>query len=213
MNRRRIALGTGLLVVVLFGAYLTSPQRTLSGLVWLTERPVLFGALLIAIALVRAFLAWPTTALAIAAGYAYGLWGVPFGVFLLTLTAVPPYIIAVRTAPSGRISRTGARLVDAGGPLRTVAASRLFPAPSDVVTVAAGIAGVRVRPFLLGTALGELPWVIAGVLIGMSAETLLLEGFTIDLRFVAGMAIIGALLLAKPMYQVYNTGIADEKTL
>lgn len=206
MNRRRIALGTGVLALVLAAAWTTSPERALSALVWLADRPLAFGLVLGGVAAVRAFLAWPTTPLAIAAGYGYGLWGIPIGVALFTLTAVPPYVVAARTVPEGRFSRTGARLVDAGGAVRTVAASRLLPAPSDVVTVACGAARVPPRPFLAGTALGELPWVIAGVLVGLSADSLLADGFNLDLRFVAGIAILGALLLAGPVYEAYADG-------
>ncbi|WP_119821746.1 TVP38/TMEM64 family protein [Halalkaliarchaeum desulfuricum] len=212
MNRRRIAIGTAVLVVVLVGAWTTSPERALSALVWLADRPVAFGAVLLAVAVVRPFLAWPTTPLAIAAGYGYGLWGVPIGVGLLTLTAVPPYLIAVRTVPDGRVSAAGARLVDAGGGVRTVTASRLLPAPSDVITVACGAARVPPRPFLLGTAAGELPWVIAGVLIGVSAESLLADGLVLDWRFVAGLALLGALLLAGPVYRVYRGDTAPAGT-
>lgn len=204
VNRRRIALGTAVLVVVLVGAWVTSPERALSALHWLVDRPLLFGLLLLAVTLVRPFLAWPTTPLAIAAGYGYGLWGVPIGVVLLTLTAVPPYFVADRAVPDGRLSEAGTRLIDAGGGVRTVAASRLLPAPSDVVTVACGAASVSFRPFLVGTAIGELPWVVGGVLIGISAESLLAEGLVFDVRFVAGLAILGVLLLAGPIHRAYE---------
>lgn len=206
MHRRRIALGTGVLALVLVGAWATSPERALAGLARLADRPLAFGAVLVAVAAVRPFLAWPTTPLAIAAGYGYGLWGVPIGVALLTLTAVPPYAIAARTVPEGRFSEAGTRLVDAGGAVRTVVASRLLPAPSDVVTIACGAARVPARPFLLGTAVGEIPWVIAGVLIGVSAESLLSGELAVDLRFVVGLAILGALLLGRPVYDAYANG-------
>ena len=192
-------------MVVLVGAWTTSPERALAALVWLADRPIAFGTLLLVIAVVRPFLAWPTTPLAIAAGYGYGLWGVPIGVGLLTLTAVPPYLLAIRTVPDGRFSAAGARLVDAGGGIRTVTASRLLPAPSDVITVACGAARVPPRPFLVGTAAGELPWVVAGVLIGVSAESLLVDGLVLDWRFVAGLALLGVLLLAGPVYRTYRS--------
>lgn len=206
MNRRRIGLGIGALVVVLTAAWATDPERALSAIARLADRPLAFGAALLAVAAVRPFLAWPTTPIAIAAGYGYGPWGIPVGVVLLTLTAVPPYVAAVRAVPRGRISEAGARLIDAGGGVRTVVASRLLPAPSDAVTVACGAARVPPRPFLVGTAVGELPWVVAGVLIGASAESLLAGDATVDLRFVAGFALLGGLLLAGPVYETITRG-------
>ena len=100
----------------------------------------------------------------------------------------------------------GEAFVDRTGGVRSVVASRLVPAPSDVVSVAAGIAGVRLSTFLVGTAIGEIPWVVAGVLAGASAETLAAGDVAgaADLRLVAAAGIAAALLLGPTAYEWYR---------
>lgn len=89
------------------------------------------------------------------------------------------------------------------GPIRGVTASRLAPIPSDVATCAAAACGVRLRHLLVGTAIGELPWTIAAVVVGASAATITTEGVG-DLGLVLTVACIAAaaLLLAGPLYRL-----------
>lgn len=194
-----------MLAVVSLGAWLTSPAAALARLEWLAADPVRFGLALVAVAAVRPFLAWPTTVLAVAVGYGYGWAGIPLGVALLTLTALPPYFLARKGRGTGRVARTGERVVGVAGGTRTVAASRFLPAPSDAISIGAGVASVPLRPFLLGTAVGELPWVVAGVAVGVSTDRLLTGDFSVvDPMLLVGMVAGAILLLAGPCYRAYQ---------
>jgi uncharacterized membrane protein YdjX (TVP38/TMEM64 family) len=216
VNRRFVLLGYVVAGVAVAGAataaWLASPEVALSRLSRLAADPVRFGVALLALTAVRPLLAWPTTLIAVAVGFGYGWVGVPLGVALLVATALLPYLLA-RT---GRIrartaSRTADRLCDAGerlatraGGVRAVTATRLLPLPSDAVSVGAGAAGVRTRPFLLGTAAGELPWVIVGVAVGASLDRLATGDLSaVDPTVIVAMAGAGALLLAGPLYRTF----------
>lgn len=212
VNRRYVTLG-GVLGLVIAASWLASPDAAFGTLEWLAGDPLRFAVVLVALAAIRPFLAWPTTLVAVAVGFGYGWAGVPFGVVLLTLTALPPYYLARfgRAEPSadggigGRMAETGERFVAAAGGVRTVAATRLLPMPSDAISLAAGVAGVRLRPFLVGTAAGELPWVIAGVAVGLSADRLASGDLSaLDPALFVGMAGVATLLLAGPVYRAYR---------
>ncbi|GAB7095828.1 VTT domain-containing protein [Halolamina litorea] len=202
-RRSRLLVGVGLLLVVAVGAFLTSPQWLLSRLDWLAADPLRFGAALVALALVRPFLAWPTTLLAVVAGYGWGFRGLPVALALIALTSVPPFLLARRSADGGRLATAGARAVDATGDLRGVIVSRLLPAPSDVVSVGAGLSGVPLRAFVVGTAIGELPWAVAGVVAGRSIDRVLREGLgsVIQPELIAAAGLAALLLLAGPAYR------------
>lgn len=204
MRRRvRLVAGFTLFFVVAGAALLTSPRWVLSRLSWLAADPVRFVAALLLLSLVRPLLAWPTMLLAVLVGYAWGLPGLPVALALITLTCIPPYLVARRSRDGGRFARMGERAVDVAGDFRSVAASRLFPAPSDVVSIAAGVAGVRFGPFVAGTAVGELPWAFAGVVAGRSIETVLDEGLgsVVDPMLVLAALVAACLLLARPVYR------------
>jgi len=140
------------------------PDAVLGPLTWLADDPVRFGAALIALTAIRPLLAWPTTLLAVVAGFGYGWAGVPIGVAAMVATALPPYWLAragrVRARDGSQIADrlcgAGERLADATGGVRAVTATRLLPVPSDAVSLAAGGSGIRLRSLLFGTALGEL---------------------------------------------------------
>ncbi|ESP88445.1 hypothetical protein K933_08297 [Candidatus Halobonum tyrrellensis G22] len=178
MNRRALAAGAAL-VAVAAAAWLTSPALLVDRLTWLAADPLRLAAALGLLAVVRPFLAWPTTLLAVVAGYGFGLAGAPLALGLITLTSVPPYWFARRgrdgwgggrlSALTTRAAGAGERAVSVAGGARSVAAVRLVPVPSDVVNVGAGLAGVRLLPFLAGTAVGEVPWAVAGTVAGASA--------------------------------------------
>jgi len=210
--RARVVLGAAL-TVALAGALLVSPDAVLARATWIVSDPIRLVAASVALAAVRPLLAWPTTLLAVLLGYGLGPAGFPLALALVALTSVPPFLLARRFGRSGGLADAGEAFVDQTGGVRTVVASRLVPAPSDVVSVAAGIAGVRLSTFLVGTAIGEIPWVIAGVLAGASAETLAAGDVAgaADLRLVAAAGIAAALLLGPTAYGWYldRAGGAD----
>jgi uncharacterized membrane protein YdjX (TVP38/TMEM64 family) len=199
--RRRIVAGAAVALVVA-AALLTSPQAVFSRTAWLVEDPVRLLVAAVAFAAVRPIVAWPTTLLAVLLGYGLGLAGFPIALVLVTLTSVPPFLLARRLGADGDVAAAGAAFVERAGSVRSVVVSRLMPAPSDVVSVAAGVAGVRLPTFLVGTAIGEIPWVLAGTLVGVSAETLT-AGTVADVadpRLVAAAALTAVLLLAPTAY-------------
>lgn len=204
MHRRtRLVAGFALFFVVAGAALLTSPGWVLSRLSWLVADPVRFVVVLLLLVLVRPLLAWPTMLLAVLVGYAWGLPGLPAALALMTLTGVPPYLVGRRSSGDGRFARMGERAVGVAGDFRTVAASRLVPAPSDVVSIAAGVAGVRFSSFLAGTAVGELPWAFAGVVAGRSIGTVLDEGLSavVDPTLVLAALVAAILLVGSPVYR------------
>ncbi|EMA64429.1 TVP38/TMEM64 family protein [Halorubrum lipolyticum] len=216
MNRRIGVVGYviagGALAALAAVAWAVSPEAVLGPLSWLADEPIRFGAALLALTAIRPFLAWPTTLLAVAAGFGYGWAGVPVGVAAMVATALPPYWLAragrVRAREGSQIADrlcgAGERLADATGGVRAVAATRLLPVPSDAVSVAAGGAGIRRRPLLVGTALGELPWAVGGVAVGVSVDRLADGGVAaIDPTVLVAMAGLGTLLLAGPLYRTF----------
>lgn len=202
MRRSRLLLGLGLLVVVA-AAVLVAPTRALRWLEWVAADPLRFAVVLAVVALLRPVVAWPTTLIAVGAGYGYGLVGIPYALALITLTSVPPFLVARHFGRESRVAVAGERVVREAGDLRSVVASRLLPAPSDVVSVAAGVSGVSLSTFVVGTAIGELPWAVVGVLAGASLDSLsnaTLGAF--DWRLVAATGLAAVLLLAGPVYRV-----------
>lgn len=216
VNRRTGVVGYVLAGVALAAlaavAWVVSPEAVLGPLTWLADDPVRFGAALVALTAIRPLLAWPTTLLAVVAGFGYGWVGVPIGVAAMVATAFPPYWFAragrVRAREGSRVADrlcgAGERLADATGGVRAVTATRLLPVPSDAVSVAAGGSGIRLRSLLVGTAFGELPWAIVGVAIGVSVDRLADGGSaSIDPTVLVAMAGLGALLLAGPLYRTF----------
>ena len=201
----RVAVGLALAVVAA-AAVLLSPDAALSHAAWVVADPVRLVVATLALAVVRPFLAWPTTLLALVVGLGFGLAGLPFALALIVLTSVPPYLFARRYGRTGRLAAAGESFVERTGDVRSVVLSRLIPAPSDVVSVGAGVAGVPLRAFALGTAIGEIPWAVAGVLAGASAETLAAGdlGAVVDARLVAAAALAAALLAAPTLYEWYG---------
>jgi uncharacterized membrane protein YdjX (TVP38/TMEM64 family) len=71
------------------------------------------------------------------------------------------------------------------------------------VSVGAGVAGVRLRSLLVGTALGEVPWAALGTLAGATVGTLTAGSLAraTDPRVVVGAALLGVAALAGPVYR------------
>ena len=222
MNRRstlgRYAVAGGVVAGVAALALAMSPEAALSRLRWLATDPLRFGVAAVALAAVRPLLAWPTTLLAVAVGFGYGWVGTPFALALVVGTGLPPYALAragrlrIRdgsatgegSGVAARFCRAGERFAAESGSVRAVAGTRLLPLPSDAVTVGAAASGVGVRSFLVGTALGELPWVLAGVAVGVSLDRLAASGVSVvDPTVLLGMAAVGVLVLAGPLYRTF----------
>ncbi|ATW87154.1 putative membrane protein YdjX (TVP38/TMEM64 family) [Halohasta litchfieldiae] len=206
-RRTRLGIGGLTLLGVCLMAWFVSPAVALARFEALASRPLLFGAVVLAVAIVRPVCAWPTLLLSIGVGYAYGLAGLPLALTALVITSLPPYWFGASTTGDGRLTTAGQTLGAETGGVRGMTAARLFPLPSDAVSVAAGAVGVRLRPYLAGTALGELPWAILGVIVGRSVDHLTtgeLSG-AVDPWLLAGMTAVAVLLLAGPCYRLLST--------
>jgi uncharacterized membrane protein YdjX (TVP38/TMEM64 family) len=213
---RRQATGLALAVgVVAVASLAVSPERVLRTVAAAAADPATFtGAVLLA-ALVRPVVAWPMTPLVGVVGYVLGATpaALALGVAVATGTSVLPYLLARRYRPSagllGRVGDRGATCFETTGDTRGVVAARLAPLPTDVVSYGAGLSAVDARPYLLGTALGEAPWVVAAVLAGSSMGTLTTEGLSAGPPLVVGGLAVGALLLGGPVYRRLATGAPE----
>ncbi len=217
MNRRFVA-GGGIAAGVLLIVWLTAPAATLGTMEWLAADPIRFGIALIAVTVIRPVLAWPTTLIAVLVGFGYGWAGLPLAALLLTLTAIPPYWLArvgrIRLSTESRTVANASDAVDRfvtdAGSVRAIAATRFLPVPADAVSVAGGVSGVRLRPFLAGTAIGEVPWAIAGIAIGVSVDRLVRNDLSgVDPTLLVATALVGTLLLVGPLYRTFADRASD----
>ena len=208
----RQAAGVGVVLVVAVAAALTtSPDAVSARVEELTHRPLLFAGVLLALYLVRPLLAWPISALSILLGYVLGPAAIPIALAGAVVTALPAYALARYLGhDAGFLARVG----DVGdvvrrttGDLRGVIAVRLAPLPTDPVSYATGLAGVPLRPYVAGTALGEAPWVVAAVLLGASAGELTTAGAAAGpLLLVTTVALATLLALSGPAYRRVAAG-------
>ena len=206
MDRRlRLLTGAGLVALVAVFGVLVSPGVVLDRVAWVAADPLRLTAVLVVVAAVRPLFAWPTTLLAVAAGYGLGIGGFPLALGLVVVTSLPPYWMAGLGSGDGSVAAAGERLVAETGDVRSVVGSRLLPLPSDVVSAGAGVAGGPLRAFALGTAIGEVPWVAAGVVAGDSFAALSSASLAaaMDPRVVVGAAMLAVLAFAGPVYRLY----------
>ena len=203
----RQLLGIGVLGSVAVAAALSaSPGRILGEIDALGGRPALLAAALPLLYLARPLLAWPISALSVLLGYLFGPAAIPVALAGAVLTTLPAYLLARRLGhDAGLLSRVG----DAGtvvrrttGDLRGVVAVRLAPLPTDPVSYAAGLAEVPFRPYALGTALGEAPWVGTAVLLGASMGRLAATGPAVSPLLLGTAAAVALLVaLSRPAYR------------
>lgn len=211
----RQLVGVGVLATVAAVAALsTSPTALFAHAEALAAQPALLAVALLALYLVRPLLAWPISALSVLLGYLFGPIAIPVALAGAVVTTVPAYVLARYFGHDAglfsRIGDAGATVRGATGDLRGVAAVRLAPLPTDPVSYAIGLAGVPVRPYVLGTALGEAPWVATAVLLGASMSELTTVGLSADpLLLVTTVALAALLLLSKPAYRRLTTGVAS----
>lgn len=205
-TRRQVVGIAGLFLVAGIASLVSSPGTILRSLEALTRRPLLFALALGGLYLLRPFLLWPVTSIAVLLGYLFGP-GVGFVLALLGagLTALPPYSLG-RWANSdfglfGYVSTTGNWYFTAVGNLRGVVAARLSPVPGDPISYTAGFAGVPLAPFVGGTVIGEIPWAIVAVYAGASMRTLAFAEFAITPEFLVALGGFALLILAGPLYR------------
>lgn len=207
MRIARLHVGLGLAVAGLLAlGVLLSPDVVIAHARSTLQSPW-FPVVLVGLYLLRPLLAWPIMALSILVGYRYGLAiGLPVALAGTVVTSLLPYAAGryYRDTPgpfAGVVDGTE-RFFRVTGGLRGVVAARLAPAPAEPVSIAAGAGRVSVGAFVLGTAIGELPWTVAAVLAGHSLSRLSIEGVTaVSPWLVAGGLAAAAVLLAGPAYR------------
>ncbi|MFA9416545.1 TVP38/TMEM64 family protein [Natrinema sp. HArc-T2] len=215
-GRSRALAGALIVAGMIAAGVFVSPTTVLETVDAVAADPLSFGLVVVGLYLVRPALAWPTTPLAAVVGYGFGVTaGVPIALAGVVTTVLPIFVAvrwltgddtaAAADSSGGLLERTGetvARYYDTAGPLRGVTASRLAPIPSDVATCAAAVSGVELRHLVVGTAIGELPWTVAAVVVGASAATVSTNGLgDLGLTLSLGCAFAAALLLAGPLYR------------
>ena len=207
LSRRRIVGGLVVLSVV-GGATFVSPRMAIEQVRAVADDPVVFGAVLLGLYLVRPLFAWPTTILSVAVGYGYGFLGIPFALAGIALTTIPPFLAVRwfdRGVDAGRVSEASERFFATTGDFRGVVAARIAPIPADVATCAAGFGDVRLRTVIAGTVVGEIPWTVVAIAVGTSADRLAAGRMeSIGLPVTLAMLAVAGILLASPVRQLLD---------
>ncbi|CAI49766.1 uncharacterized protein NP_3350A [Natronomonas pharaonis DSM 2160] len=211
----RQLFGAGVVAAIAaVAAISTSPQALFAAAERLVERPGLLAVTVVGLYLVRPLLAWPISALSILLGYLLGVAAAPIALAGAVVTTLPAYALARRLGHSegvlARVGDAGAVVRRTTGDFRGIVAVRLAPLPTDPVSYAAGVAGVPLRPYVLGTAVGEAPWVLTAVLLGASTSQLTTAGAASNpLLVVTALALAALLALSRPAYR----RLADDRPL
>ena len=210
-TRQQVASLAGLALLFGGAALVFSPGAVLSSLAGLSERPWLFLGAISVLFLVRPLLMWPVSVFAVTIGYVLGIeYGIPVAVAGTVVSNTVVFLLAryARTDAGvvGFASRSGYRFVDLTGELRGVVVARLAPVPADVVSSAAGLSDVSLRAYVVGTLIGETPWVVAEVVAGSSMHTLSVHGLSHSLSLLVGASALSAVLLARPVYRYVRDG-------
>ena len=214
-TRRQLIGIAGLLAVAGIAAIVFSVGAILESLESLAARPVAFGVALLALYLLRPFLLWPVSSIAVLLGYLYGpTVGMALALVGAAVTAIPPYAIG-RYASSdfglfGYVGSTGDIFFDAVGQTRGVIAARFSPVPGDPISYAAGLSGVSLGPFVAGTVIGEIPWALVAVFAGTSMRTFSLSSLVVTPELLVALGGLAILLVIGPLYRRVSDRRADE---
>lgn len=214
-TQRQLLGIAGLVGIAGVAAVLSSPGTIIAELEGLAARPWLFALALVAVYLIRPFLLWPVTSIALVLGFLYGpAVAMPLALAGAALTAMPPYLIGrywqSEIGLFGTLGSSGQQIVDVVGETRGVIAARLSPVPGDPISYTAGLAGVSLRPFLAGTVIGEIPWALVAVFAGASMRNLTVSEFAISPELIVALAGLAVILLAGPVYNHYRTNAAPD---
>lgn len=193
-----------LLALLVAGGLLLSPDVVIKRLGAFLGSPF-FPLFLIGVYLVRSLVAIPVTALAVLVGFKYGLViGFPVALAGSVMSTYVPYALTRYTEFDSRLLRQAENVADdffeATGDLRGVITARIAPVPAQTTSVAAGAAPIPTRTYLLGTAVGEIPWVGAAVIIGTSLHRLTVPDVSSSPWLIVGTVVATLVLLAGPAY-------------
>jgi uncharacterized membrane protein YdjX (TVP38/TMEM64 family) len=208
-TRRQLVGMATLAALAIVAALALSPATVVGELEHLATHPLYFGLALAAVYLVRPFVFWPVSSVAIVLGYLYGpVAALPLALVGAGLTGMPPFVIGRRASTDAgllsALADPGRQLVGAVGEFRGVVAGRFSPVPGDAVSYGSGLSNVSVGAFLAGTIVGEVPWAVVAVLAGDSMRVLSVTGFRPDPAIVVGIAAMGVLVLGGPAYRHFR---------
>jgi len=201
------ALATAVAVV----AVVVSPGRLIREAMHLADHPVYLAGVIVTLYLARPFFAWPTMPLSAFVGFVLGIgYGIPVALMGALVTCLIPYRFAERAGEQGGmfgwLGESGQRIIEVTGETRGVLAARLSPVPADPVSYGAGFAGVSTRAFVVGTFVGEIPWVVVEVIAGASMRSLTLQGLSIEAlpQLLVLLGALSVLVLAGPTYRHFS---------
>jgi uncharacterized membrane protein YdjX (TVP38/TMEM64 family) len=200
---------------VLVASLLISPEQVVRTIERWVNDPVRFAGALAAVYLFRPLVAGPLSLVSVLCGYVYGIaLGVPVALAGAVMSCLGPYLLArcARTDIGllGWVGRSGEHFFEATGDTRGVFAARLAPAPADVISYGAGVSGVPVGAFVLGTLLGEIPWTVGFVVAGASMGAFSVREASLDsLVPVVGAGVLAVFVLAGPVYR-FLTGTEND---
>ncbi|SDF56607.1 TVP38/TMEM64 family protein [Halorientalis regularis] len=210
VTRQRFLVGSILVAVAAVAVAGRSPTAVLRWAESLAGQPVLFAVALAGLYLFRPLALLPVAVCSVLVGYVYGLAGIPIAMVGAAVTNMPVFLLARYTDMSGRLASCfeshAGRFVAATGAFRSVLVARLLPIPSDAVSYAAGLTRVPVRYYVLGSTVGEIPWIVAAILAGRSMHDLTVSGASVGLDVIVGLVALAALLLAGPAYRYLTEG-------
>ena len=207
---------TALALALLIGAgLLLSPQAVLDRTGAVLHSP-LFPLVLLGLYLIRPFLAWPITGIAVLVGYRYGLVvGVPVALAGAAVSTFIPYA-ATRyfdfdSGLLGRVAEDSEEFFSETGDLRGLIAARVAPFPAEATSLAAGAAHMSPATFVVGTVIGETPWAVAAVTIGHSMHRLALSGVSFNPWMLAATAVAALVLVGGPLYRFGKRFVGDDE--
>ncbi|MFC6864766.1 TVP38/TMEM64 family protein [Halomicroarcula sp. GCM10025817] len=208
LAKRQVVGSAALVVFVAVATAILSPARVVAEVLHLADHPVYLAGVIVFLYLVRPLFAWPTMPLSAFVGFVLGFeYGFPVALMGALVTCLIPYRFARRAGEQGGmfgwLGDSGRQIIEVTGETRGVLAARLSPVPADPVSYGAGFAGVSTRSFVVGTFVGEIPWVIVEVLAGASMRSLSLSGLSIEVlpQLVLLFGAMGLLVLAGPAYR------------
>jgi uncharacterized membrane protein YdjX (TVP38/TMEM64 family) len=204
VSRKGALIALGALALIVSGIVL-DPATVLKHVQSLIDSPW-FPVVLAGLYVIRPFLGWPITGISVLVGYKYGiLLGVPVALLGAVVSTFIPFSAMQHLDFDWDLLERAADesedfFSETGG-LRGVISARIAPVPAEATSIAAGAADVRPSSFVLGTAIGEIPWAVAAVTIGHSMYRLSLSGVSFSPWLIAATLAAALIILAGPVYR------------
>lgn len=208
ISRRAIVVISILTTTVALG-FIFLPRGDYSWLTQIFSSP-LFPVILTIALFVRPLFGIPLSPFSILIGLKYGV--IP-GFFVVlagtVLTCILPYVIGRLLQDEGwlfqRFARPGEQFIEHTSSTIGVAVSRLSPTPADIISYGAGLSNVPLRPFVIGTVVGEAPWAFGYVVIGTSLARFYVPSLPNTAYIGAALLSITVAILALATNSLFNS--------